>query len=1179
MPLRPPPPESGDSHGDAPTEHQSSPRSPTSIAITNQSTSDRKAQGEDLQTRPNLAVNESETEEIEPHQAQFQAQDSDHSSKEAVQEQLSPVEPHHINAAQPQQQDDAELEAIILPDLAQDLRLQASFKSTWLDAGTEDDTTNHHVEHSLTSVVLREGAGHEGDDADPLVFDLLQRHSNHGIFQDPLAAQVMELEKRKFTRAEKVKGIGAAMQPRQQSNQLQRSERSNVARSKQLQQGECSRTMESGGHKSHISQAWFSSGSRHQRHQQQESSIGKSTRTHRGDSTQPQTTVDEQGFQVVKPAYWWRKNGDHSMEELQIHQLDMEAQRRKRYLGYVRGKCLNCFSTEHRVASCRYTTRCWRCLQIGHKAVACPSRGVRAQPHHTSAASPCTAPPYTAADRAVYTASRSYLQVVKGEPTPLATYPGDPRGRPDYAACTISATGPIKRKRDALIGKTMVCWLTGNRHDTGTHHVIDALDEQLHISRHDVRVVKHFPEQYLVFFSDSRAYYRVLHYRRVRNRGRMFNFEPWTERRNSVESKLEFRVRLRIEGMPVHAWSEEVVAQIIGQHCAIHYVEEHTRRQERTRTYDLWAWSSNPSKIPKNVLLSITDPDREQPAIDIPEFHHDQPKDFKRAFDYKLHIHLEVVEDLSFLRGRGVGDGPHNRKPRREFLWNYGASDSMGERWSGQNHDNFINRDYRPCLDSDNHDDYHRSTKHQCSVSSRGRAMHGRGAVEDCYSSTRHPGGDQGHSDHRNRALNPGWSTGEHPCMAWRKKGKGVKRVSFANPLVQILGESEVGFDSSCCPKAMPQLSEEREWFDPMREETLIPHRLVGHPSKESRILNMLSAAAGWTPVASPGGASCAREEEDELLETGEAAVHVTTNTSEHSQVCQESDHQPSLIANNSGGITSVEELDSSVRHTHSVDDTQRKELQCGNTEFIQANTFSASLPALRINTIVPVDAISYDIANVNNTVLPQDTNADIIAEHLADANADIIAEHHVELELPNSTLFPVDANTSDIALVNTSAMPQDANATASASAVSNEGNTFNDFSAFIDFISCKPPTPLLNTPPRLNPIQPDQLQPESTTAQRKSTRLADKAKLNPGKDSIQLAQKVLSDKLGELSPKAKQNTNADFNRLAKHLPQPLTSMNMEAIRTLVEKGNQPKNRKKSKITPAQIGQMDAQMA
>ena len=241
-------------------------------------------------------------------------------------------------------------------------------------------------------------------------------------------------------------------------------------------------------------------------------------------------------------------------------------------------------------------------------------------------------PRATTTGPAARTAGRSYLQATKGETATMETYPGDPHARPELAVCAISATGAIKRKRESIIGKAAVCWLSSNSHDSEPHHVADALDEQLRISRHEIKVVKHYPEQYLVFFTDSQAFQRAVNHLGVRSRGRTFNFEPWTERCHAVEKQLEFRVRLRIEGLPAHAWSEEVAGKIIGQHCAIHYVERHSRRQDRTRTYDLWAWSSNPSKIPKIVLFTITDPDRELASGDDVELFHDPPRGYKGAF-------------------------------------------------------------------------------------------------------------------------------------------------------------------------------------------------------------------------------------------------------------------------------------------------------------------------------------------------------------------------------------------------------------------------------------------------------------------------------------------------------------------------------------------------------------------
>jgi hypothetical protein len=40
----------------------------------------------------------------------------------------------------------------------------------------------------------------------------------------------------------------------------------------------------------------------------------------------------------------------------------------------LRGKCFNCFSSKHRVASCKSSTRCFHCRASGHRSYFCPMR-------------------------------------------------------------------------------------------------------------------------------------------------------------------------------------------------------------------------------------------------------------------------------------------------------------------------------------------------------------------------------------------------------------------------------------------------------------------------------------------------------------------------------------------------------------------------------------------------------------------------------------------------------------------------------------------------------------------------------------------------------------------------------------------------------------------------------------
>lgn len=70
--------------------------------------------------------------------------------------------------------------------------------------------------------------------------------------------------------------------------------------------------------------------------------------------------------------------------------------------------------------------------------------------------------------------------------------------------------------------------------------------------------------------------------------------------------------------------------------------------------------------------------------------------------------------------------------------------------------------------------------------------------------------------------------------------------------------------------------------------------------------------------------------------------------------------------------------------------------------------------------------------------------------------------------------------------------------------------------------------------------------------------------------NSMQLAHAVLINKLGALSPEVQEEDGSlsDFDNFAQKLPQPLTSTRMDAIKILVEKGNQFKNKKQRRVVP-----------
>jgi len=122
------------------------------------------------------------------------------------------------------------------------------------------------------------------------------------------------------------------------------------------------------------------------------------------------------------------------------------------------------------------------------------------------------------------------------------------------------------------------------------------------------------------------------------------------------------------------------------------------------------------------------------------------------------------------------------------------------------------------------------------------------------------------------------------------KKCSSSKKVSFACPLVQTMGEKTPSVvrltDFSC------QLLQTCQPFpvvrsDPMRDELFILPALVGHPTKGARILEMLSEAeglqGGWqaSPVAAqeePMEAEADVLEESEI-QRGEVALETVEET------------------------------------------------------------------------------------------------------------------------------------------------------------------------------------------------------------------------------------------------------------------------------------------------------------
>jgi hypothetical protein len=152
------------------------------------------------------------------------------------------------------------------------------------------------------------------------------------------------------------------------------------------------------------------------------------------------------------------------------------------------------------------------------------------------------------------------------------------------------------------------------------------------------------------------------------------------------------------------------------------------------------------------------------------------PTDLKEDHVYTIRNHIEVVEDLSFIRGRDAREGPTCRRPRREFVWSYGVPDSIGEkreRSKDRRGRDFGHRGWDHDDDEDFQQDRRHGTRRHRSLSGWARSSRCRGGPEDCFSSS---GRRRPATPFRRRGL----------VGRWIPKVK-VRSVSFADPLISAV--------------------------------------------------------------------------------------------------------------------------------------------------------------------------------------------------------------------------------------------------------------------------------------------------------------------------------------------------------------------------------------------------------
>ncbi|CAO2201038.1 unnamed protein product [Urochloa humidicola] len=255
---------------------------------------------------------------------------------------------------------------------------------------------------------------------------------------------------------------------------------------------------------------------------------------------------------------------------------------------------------------------------------------------------------------------------------------GDPSTRPDAETVFVPNSFALEHDVRDWESTTLVPWAMHLPRDAGARDIEAMLLQALHLQKGALTVTLHQPEPYLIRFERGEDCAAAMAHRRGRFHGRNgldICLRPWKSLSTAMGMRLFFRVRLCLDGIPGHTWTPEIVERVIGNKCALQCINTDLVQPVDTRHIDLWAWTPNPSDIPKRVWLVFTHRPTDKSSVEV---HTAEPATdrWQQGLKFEVFIHMPVLEDYTAATVNLQAAVENNFQPvRRTYEWRYGLED------------------------------------------------------------------------------------------------------------------------------------------------------------------------------------------------------------------------------------------------------------------------------------------------------------------------------------------------------------------------------------------------------------------------------------------------------------------------------------------------------------------------
>jgi hypothetical protein len=193
---------------------------------------------------------------------------------------------------------------------------------------------------------------------------------------------------------------------------------------------------------------------------------------------------------------------------------------------------------------------------------------------------------------------------------------------------------------------SLIAWVISGNRKVSALAIDRAIRKFFRLSHKDVSVSPHQPVQFLVKFEHKAHCTAALKQSRLKADGALVQLRPWRPLEHAFGAAMSYRVRLCLEGVPAYGHTPYVAERIIARRCSFDKLDDSSALMTSSRSLDCWAWTANPSAIPKVVWLTFTS--RGASALASEVFVHEvRPTGCKRGATFRVIVHLDKMEDYS----------------------------------------------------------------------------------------------------------------------------------------------------------------------------------------------------------------------------------------------------------------------------------------------------------------------------------------------------------------------------------------------------------------------------------------------------------------------------------------------------------------------------------------------------